>query len=52
MLLEEIKQMQKELNKRTQIEKEVETLICQCKFQEANKLLNTLDDNKVKLLLK
>ena len=52
MLLEEIKQMQEELNKRTQIEKEVETLICQCKFQEANKLLNTLDDNKVKLLLK
>ncbi len=52
MLLEQIKQMQEELNKRTQIEKEVETLICQGKFQEANKLLNTLDDNKMKSLLK
>ncbi len=52
MLLEQIKQIQKELDRRTQVEKEVETLIGQGKFQEAMELLNTLDDSKVNELLK
>lgn len=40
---EEIKVMQKELDRRTEVEKEAEKLITECKFEEAIKLLKTLD---------
>ena len=42
--IEGIKKMQEELDRRTQVEKEAEALICQCRFEEAIALLDTLDD--------
>lgn len=41
--IKEIKVMQKELDRRTEVEKEAEKLIAQCRFEEAITLLNTLD---------
>lgn len=41
--IEEIKKMQEELDHRTQVEQEAEALICQCRFEEAIALLDTLD---------
>lgn len=40
--IEEIRKIQEELDERTKVEKEAEKLICQCKFQEAIELLDTL----------
>lgn len=40
---EESSKEQAETNHRTMVEKEAEKLICQCKFEEANALLATLD---------
>lgn len=42
--IEEIKKIQEEIDHRTQVEKEAEALICQCRFEEAIALLDTLDD--------
>lgn len=41
--IEEIKAMQKELDRRREVEKEAEKLITEGKFKEAIKLLKTLD---------
>ena len=39
----EIKKLQTEIDHRTKVEQEAEKLICQCRFEEAMKLLATLD---------
>lgn len=41
----EIKKMQKELSKRTEIEEKAIKLIGELKFAEANKLLDTLNES-------
>lgn len=41
----EIKQMQEELNKRTEIEEKAIKLMGELKFSEANELLNTLNES-------
>ncbi len=48
--IDEIKELQEELNRRTLVEKEAEDLIASGKPLEAIKLLNTLDDDKLKAL--
>lgn len=48
----EIKRLQAELDHRTKVEQEAEKLICQCRFEEANALLATLDDNRLLQQLK
>lgn len=45
--IEEIEATQAELDRRTRVEKEALKLIGQCRFKEANKLLDSLDDKKV-----
>lgn len=40
--MEEIRQIQNLLDERTRVEKQAEKLICQCKFEEAIELLETL----------
>lgn len=45
--IEEIKALQAELDRRTRVEKEALELIGQCRFEEAKKLLSSLDDKKV-----
>lgn len=44
--IEEIKATQAELDRRTSVEKETERLIGQCRFEEAEELLDALDDKK------
>ena len=39
----EIKKLQSEIDRRTEIEQEAEALICQCRFSEAVELLAILD---------
>ncbi len=39
----EIKKLQTEIDRRTKVEQEAEKRICQCRFEEAMKLLATLD---------
>lgn len=41
-LIKEVKEIQKELDYRTSVEKKAIKLIEQCKFDEAIKLLNTI----------
>lgn len=43
----EIKRLQAELDRRTEVEQEAEKLICQCRFKEAMELLATLDGKGV-----
>ena len=43
--LEKIKEVQKELNKRKEIEEKAINLMAELKFDEANKLLNTLNES-------
>lgn len=45
--IKEIKAEQTELDSRTSVEREAEALISQCRFKEAKKLLDSLDDKKV-----
>lgn len=44
--IKEIKAMQQELDRRTEVEKEAEKLITEGKFEEANQLLSSLDKKK------
>lgn len=44
--IKEIKAEQEELDRRTSVEKEALELIGQCRFEEARKLLDSLDDKK------
>lgn len=39
----EIQKLQSEVDRRTRVEREAETLICQCRFSEAVELLAILD---------
>ena len=39
-----MKEFQAELDRRTQVEEQAMALIAECKFEEANALLNSLDD--------
>ena len=43
--MEELKKMQKELDKRTQVEEKALKLMGELKFAEANELLNTLKES-------
>ena len=45
--VKEITELQKELDRRTAVEKLAEKLIIDGKFEEAKELLDTLDDDKV-----
>ena len=47
----EITELQKELDRRTAVEKLAEKLIIDGKFEEAKELLETLDDDKVEKLM-
>ncbi len=49
--MEKVKQLQKELNRRTQVEEQAMDLISECKFEEANELLDSLDDEAFIYLL-
>lgn len=40
--MEEVKRIQVELLHRTEVEKQAEELICQCRFMEAMELLRTI----------
>ena len=44
--IEEIKATQVELDHRTSVEKEAEKLIGQCRFEEAEELLDALDSGE------
>lgn len=46
--MELVKKLQLELDRRTEIEKEAELLICIGKYKEATELLQALDDNIIK----
>lgn len=46
--VESVKALQVELDHRTKVENQVIQLISECRFQEADDLLNTLDDSIVK----
>lgn len=43
--MEELKKMQQELNKRTLVEEKALNLMAELKFDEANELLNTLNES-------
>ena len=45
--IEEIKALQAGLDRRTSVEEEALELIGQCRFEEAEELLDALDDKKV-----
>ncbi|RHT91574.1 hypothetical protein DW721_10730 [Clostridium sp. AM27-31LB] len=49
--VKEITELQKELDRRTAVEKLAEKLIIDGKFEEAKELLETLDDDKVEKLM-
>ena len=42
--IDKMKEFQAELDRRTQVEEQAMALIAECKFEEANALLNSLDD--------
>ena len=42
--IDKMKEFQAELDRRTQVEEQAMALIAECKFQEANELLNSLND--------
>ena len=49
--VKEITELQKELDRRTAVEKLAEKLIIDGKFEEAKELLDTLDDDKARALM-
>ena len=49
--VKEITELQKELDRRTAVEKLAEKMIIDGKFEEANELLDTLDDDKARELM-
>lgn len=49
--VKEITELQKELDRRTAVEKLAEKMIIDGKFEEAKELLDTLDDDKVEKLM-
>ena len=49
--VKEITELQKELDRRTAVEKLAEKMIIDGKFEEAKELLDTLDDDKARALM-